>query len=151
MLRELGSAVQFMSLRRPDGLVRSSSALLRFPDDASTSNTSRMIHWLLGLIGFDLLVFLGGLSLHKIYLRHIRHHHRQIWRAMMSKCPPLWRYFKGMPSTGLLISTFIGDPTYRAKETPGFLWMGGLIVVLNLVHVIALGAIAILSISEFLL
>ena len=45
----------------------------------------------------------------------------------------------------MLVSTFIGHRDYKAEETVGFLWVGRLIVVLNLLHVIALGAVVILG------
>lgn len=108
-----------------------------------------MIYWLLGAIILDVLVLLTGFSLQARYLRHIRHYHRPIWEALNHRCSPRWRYFKGMPSTGLLISTYIGDREYRTAETPAYLWMGRFVIFLNLLHVVVLGTIIVLSIALF--
>ena len=109
-----------------------------------------MIYWLLGAIGFDILLFILGLLLHGPYLKHLRLHQRPYWEDINRRSPRSWRYFKGMPTTGLLISTFLGDREFKAGEAPGKLWLGRFIVALNLLHVIALGAIVILSIGVFL-
>ncbi len=108
-----------------------------------------MIYWLLGAIVLDVLVLLTGFPFQSKYLRHLRHHHRPIWEEMNRRASRRWRDFKGMPTTGLLITTFIGDPEYRAGETRGYLWLGRFVVLLNFLHVIALGAIIILSVAVF--
>ena len=64
----------------------------------------------------DVLVLLTGFPLQSKYLRHVRHHHRPIWEEMNRRASRRWRYFKGMPSTGLLISTYIGDRDYRRMK-----------------------------------
>ena len=50
-----------------------------------------------------------------------------------------------MPTTGMLVSTFIGHQDYKSEETFVYLWIGRLIVLFNLLHVIALGAVVILG------
>ncbi|MFT5402464.1 MAG: hypothetical protein ACI9DF_001292 [Verrucomicrobiales bacterium] len=104
-----------------------------------------MVYWLLGAIGVDILLFILGFVLHGPYLKHLRLHQRPYWEDINRRSPRSWRYFKGMPTTGLLISTFITDREFKEGETTGKLWLGRLIVALNLLHIIALGAILILS------
>ncbi len=108
-----------------------------------------MIYWLLGTLLFDVVVLLTCFPLQTKYLKHIRHYHRGIWEGINRQASRRWRYFKGIPSTGLLISTFIGDAEYKARESGGFLWVGRLIVFLNLLHVLTLGAIVVLSVIVF--
>lgn len=110
-----------------------------------------MIYWLLGALLLDVIILLICFPLQTKYLRHIRHHHRPLWEAMNRQASRRWRYFKGIPSTGLLISAFIGDREYRERETGGYLWVGRFIVFLNLMHVVSLGAIVVLSAVVFVL
>ena len=109
-----------------------------------------MIYWLLGAIGVDIVLFILGLLLHGPYLKHLRLHQRPFWEEIYRRSPRSWRYFKGMPTTGLLISTFIADREFKAGETSGKLWLGRFIVALNLLHIFALGAIVILAIVVFM-
>ncbi len=106
--------------------------------------------WLLLCIGADVGILLLGALLHGPYLRHLRHHHRPHWEAISRRAPRSWRYYKGMPTTGMLISTFIGDREYRHEESRGYLQMGRLIVLLNLLHVAVICAIVILALMELL-
>ena len=109
-----------------------------------------MNHWLLGALVADIVIVILGAVLHGPYLKHIRLHHRPFWEDINRRSPTSWRYFKGMPTTGMLVSTFIGHPDYKFEETSGFLWVGRLIVLLSLLHVIALGALIILGCLAFL-
>ena len=109
------------------------------------------MNWFLIALGADVLILALGLMLQPGYLRHLRHHHRPHWESMNRQSPRSWRYFKGMPTTGLLIATIIGNPDYKAYETTAQLWNGRFIVLLNLLHVIALAAIVLLAVAHFLL
>jgi hypothetical protein len=105
----------------------------------------RMNYWLLWALGSDIGILVVGLLFHGPYLKHIRLHHRPFWEDIQRRSPTSWRYFKGMPTTGMLVSTFIGHRDYKSEETVGFLWIGRLIVLLNLMHVIALSAVIVLG------
>lgn len=106
-----------------------------------------MIYWLLGLIIFEILILAIGFPMQAKYLRHLRHHHRPVWEAMNRRASRRWRDFKSMPATGMLISTFLGDPEYRQNETRSYLWKARLIVLINILHVVALGGIALLGVG----
>lgn len=93
-----------------------------------------MATYLLIALGIDVVIVAMGLPLQRVYLRHLRHHHRPFWEEMVRQSPASWRYFRGMPTTGFLISTFIGAPKYRHSESPGHLWLGRWIVFLNVLH-----------------
>ena len=110
-----------------------------------------MIYWLLGAIALDVLILIIGFPLQSKYLRHLRHHHRPVWEAMNQRASRRWRDFRGMPSTGLLITTYIGGAEYKTEETRGFLFLGRLVVLLNFLHIIALGAIVVLGVVVFVL
>ena len=109
-----------------------------------------MTQWLLIAIGVDVVVLLIGLLPQKSYLRHMRHHQRPYWEEMSRRAPNSWRMFKGMPSTGLLISTYIGDRHFKAQETIGWLYLGRFLVLLNLLHAALLIAIILMAGAMFL-
>ncbi len=109
-----------------------------------------MTKWLLISIGVDVAVLIVGLLLQKSYLRHMRHKQRPYWEEMSRRAPNSWSMFKGMPSTGLLISTYIGDREFRSNETFGWLNLGRFIVLLNLIHGALLAAIVIMAFMMFL-
>ncbi len=110
-----------------------------------------MIYWLAGALALEIVIVITGLLMHGPYLRHLRHHHRPLWEDISRKAPRRWRYFKGMPTTGLLISSFIGNPAYKADEERGKLWMGRIIVALNLLHLVILAAVVLLGVWVFAL
>ena len=117
-----------------------------YPCDSVRNLDDRgMNYWLLWALGADIGILVVGLMLHGPYLKHIRLCHRPFWEDIQRRSPTSWRYFKGMPTTGMLVSTFIGHRDYKSEESFGYLWIGRLIVLLNLLHVIALAAVVILG------
>jgi|MDTC01.1.fsa_nt_gb hypothetical protein len=109
-----------------------------------------MTRWLLIAIGVDVAVLILGLLLQKSYLRHMRHKQRPFWEEMNQRAPNSWGMFRGMPTTGLLISTYISDREFKAGETARWLNLGRFIVLLNLIHAALLVAIVLMSGAMFL-
>lgn len=91
------------------------------------------------LLAMDLVILLGGLLLQNYYLRHLRHNHRPQWETMKRKAPRSWRYFKGMPSTGWLIASIVGDKEYRENESQSYKLLAWGLIFMNIAHPLLLG------------